>query len=383
MANTKILCVDDDQKILNGIVRQQGEDFDITLALGPHQALRIIAEEGSFAVVLSDMRMPEMNGVQLLARVREGSPNTVRMILTGYAELQTTIEAVNEGHIFRFLSKPCSEEDLASAFKSGLRQHSLVEAEKELVEGTLYGSVKVLSDVLSLVNPLAFGQSSRVRTTVDGILKRMNIADQWQLEIAAMLSSLGCVTLPSDLLKKKLDGVKLSTEEKNIFDAHPAIAGELLRSIPRLEHVAEIIAHQNAASSEKAIANKQTPIESRILKIAIEFDLRELNAESSLHALRELKADRDQYGEDLFDALSDYVKTERNLEFTSLMVHEIRQGMVLAEDIKNAGGTLLMSKGQEISSSAIRLLENFSNNKSIREPINVVVSNKADFAPAA
>jgi response regulator RpfG family c-di-GMP phosphodiesterase len=374
VTNTRILCVDDDEKILNGILRQQGDDFDISIAVGPQAALEMVEEEDPFAVVLSDMRMPEMNGVQLLSRIRDKSPNTVRMILTGFAELDSTIEAVNQGHIFRFLSKPCDEDDLASAFQAGLRQYALVEAETELVEGTLRGSVKVLSEVLALVSPLAFGQSTRVSATVNGILNRMQVANPWQIEIAAMLSALGCLTLPQELLEKKLNGEMLSSAERQTFAGHPLIAGELIRSIPRLDFVADIITYQNAKDSSETLDGTEVPLESQILKLATDFDLKELNSESSLHALAELKKFSSHYNPQVFEALSDYVKTERNLQFAELMLHELRVGMVLAQDIKNVSGTLLMSKGQEITKSASRLLENFSAKNSIKGPFKVVVS---------
>lgn len=374
MANTKILIVDDDEKILAGIQRQQGGDFEISVAVGPHAALELVESEGPFAVVLSDMRMPEMNGVELLSCVHGKSPNTVRMILTGFAELKTTIEAVNQGHIFRFLSKPCDADDLGAALEAGLRQYAYVEAEKELVEGTLRGSVKVLSEVLSLVTPLAFGQSTRIRATVDGILKRFHVENSWQLEIAAMLSGLGCVTLPAELLEKQLAGAKLSNEESRMFAGHPAIASELIRSIPRLGRVADIIACQNSPASSKTIEGREIPFESRILKLATDFDVLELNSESSLHALSDLNRASDLYGSELLEALDDYVKTERDFQFAELTLDEIHEGMILAQDIKNSNGTLLMSKGQEISLSACRLLENVSKNKGIEEPIKVVVS---------
>ena len=382
MANTKILCVDDDEKILMGIKRQQGDDFDISIAVGPHKALELIEQDGPFAVVLSDMRMPEMNGVEFLSRVREMSPDSVRMVLTGFAELSSTIEAVNQGHIFRFLSKPCSEKDLAAAFKAGLRQYALVEAEKELVEGTLHGSVKVLSEVLSLVSPLAFGQSTRVRLTIDGILKHIEIENPWQIEIAAMLSALGCVTLPDDLLEKKLDGQELSMAEQEIFSGHPAIAGELIRAIPRLDRVADIITYQDAEKLEEAEDGRQIPFESRILKLATDFDIQEFSSESPMHALAEIKKKSDFYGKDLVEALSEYVKEERNFQFAELMLHEILEGMVLAQDIKNGSGMLLMSKGQAMTKSARRLLYNFSKKKAIEETIKVVVSNVSSAATA-
>ena len=379
----KILCVDDDEKILNGILRQQGDQLDISVALGPLVALEMLENEGPFAVVVSDMRMPDMNGVQLLKRVRDMSPNTVRMMLTGFADLQSTIEAVNEGHIFRFLAKPCTTEDLASSLTAGLKQFALVEAEKELVEGTLHGSVKVLSEVLSLVNPLAFGQTTRVCATVQGMLKRLELEDQWQLEIAAMLSSLGCVVVPADILKTKLSGQAISADEEAIFSRHPKLARDLLASIPRLGRVAEIVGFQNAPLDAKSVDGTPVPIESRILKLAIDFDLMEQTSESPLHAWSELKNKGAPYDKRLMDALGDYIRQERDVISKELPINQIEVGMVLAEDVRDAKGTLLMSKGQTITLSASRLLENFSKNKSVKSHIKVVLNKEAGvMAPA-
>lgn len=373
MANQKILFVDDEEKILNGIQRQQGDDFDVEVALGPKAALELVEEEGPFAVVVSDMRMPDMNGVELLSRIRHLAPDTVRMILTGYAELNSTIEAVNHGHIFRFLSKPCDEEDMSVALEAGLRQYALVEAEKELVEGTLRGSVNVLSEVLSLVSPVAFGQSSRVRNTVDAILKRVDVSNQWQLEIAAMLSSLGCVALPSELLQKKIEGQPLNRTDEETFSRHPQLAAELLQNIPRLENVAEIIGQQSDRSIDPTNGSS-VAFESQILKLAVDFDSRELHSKSSLHALDALVSAEHSYNPDVLEALAQYVKEERDLHFTELMPEAIREGMILAEDLRNQQGVLLMSKGQKITSAAQRLIENFANSKSVVGPIKVIES---------
>ncbi len=373
MSNTKILCVDDERKVLSAIQRQHGDDFDITTAIGPFEALEVIEDEGPFAVVLSDMRMPEMNGVELLSRVRERSPDTVRMVLTGYADLKTTIEAVNKGHIFRFLSKPCAEEDLISAFNAALRQFELIEAEKELVEGTLQGSVKVLSEVLALVRPLAFGQSNRVREIVDGILKRIEVENAWQLQIAAMLSSLGCITLPNDVLEKKIEGESVSHEENQLYGHHPEIGGDLIRSIPRLEYVADIIACQNAPLTSDRFGEKNIPLESRILQIAVAFDSSERKTESSLHALNDIKQSFSALPT-IFEALTQYVKEERHVELAELEIEHIREGMVLAEDVRDKAGMLLISKGQRVSGSAKKLLNNFAKSGSVKPVIKVVVA---------
>lgn len=373
MSNTKILFVDDDEKLLKGIMRQQGDDFDLWTALGGREALEIIHSEGPFAVVVSDMRMPEMNGVALLKRIREISPDTVRMMLTGFAELNTTIEAINEGNIFRFLAKPCSEQDMANSLNAALRQYALVEAERELVEGTLHGSVKVLSEVLSLVCPLAFSQSTRVRGIVDGILKHVDIEDQWQLEIAAMLSSLGCVTVPSNVLEKKINGQRVDPQDEEIFANHPQQGSDLIKTIPRLERVAEIIRCQQSPLDESTDRGVRVPTESRVLKLAIEFDLKERFSQSPLHALNELKAERHNYDPNLIEALERFVKEERDFSTEEVSLHEIMEGMVLAEDLRKDGGTLLMSKGQKLTASAIRLIENFSKHNSLGTKIKVIV----------
>ncbi|QEG20798.1 HD domain-containing phosphohydrolase [Mariniblastus fucicola] len=369
MSSRRILFVDDDEKVLKGITRQQADDFDITTALGPIEALAVIERDGPFAVVVSDMRMPEMNGVQLLKRVRESSPDTVRMILTGYAELNSTIEAVNEGHIFRFLAKPCDQDVMASALKAGLRQYELIAAEHELVEGTLHGSVKVLADILSLVNPLAFGQSTRVRAVVDGILKRVPIENQWQLEVAAMLSSLGCVTLPTDLLEKKLSGEVLTREEQVRYENHPHLTSELIQKIPRMDEVSAIISGETLEGSMSPMLKRKY----EILRIAIAFDFHELRYESSLHALEPFKKwANERFEQSLVDALAEFVKEERNVQILEVELGELREGMVIAADIHNAGGTLLMSKGQKITASALRLLENIKRDQLVNDTVKIV-----------
>src|ERR1700733_8122058 len=102
--SNRILCVDDDINILEGYQRALRKEFDITTAPGGEEALVKIRDEGPFAVVVSDMRMPGMDGIQLLTRIKQVAPESVRIMLTGNADQQTAMNAVNEGNIFRFLT---------------------------------------------------------------------------------------------------------------------------------------------------------------------------------------------------------------------------------------------------------------------------------------
>jgi len=128
----KILFVDDEAPVLDGYQRLLHRDFTVNTAAGGYEGLAAIQANGPYAVVISDMRMPEMSGVEFLAQVRQKAPDSVRMLLTGYADLYAAIEAVNRGSIFRFLTKPCEKATLVDAIQSGLAQYRASAAQREL-----------------------------------------------------------------------------------------------------------------------------------------------------------------------------------------------------------------------------------------------------------
>src|SRR5205823_11426086 len=124
--------------------------FDVASATSGADGLAALEKAtGAVAVVISDMRMPAMNGAAFLAQVRQRWPDTVRMLLTGQSEIEAAIAAVNEGQIFRFLSKPCPADQLLAAVMAAVAQHDLITAERVLLEQTLHGSIKTLTEILS------------------------------------------------------------------------------------------------------------------------------------------------------------------------------------------------------------------------------------------
>src|SRR4030067_3783918 len=151
----KILFVDDDPNILSAYQRQLRKQFTVDTALGGDLGLTAIANHGPYSVIVADMGMPGMNGVQFLSKVKEIAPDSVRMMLTGNADQHTAMSAINEGNIFRFLTKPCQPEVITKVLTAGIEQYRLVTAEKDLLEKTLNGRVKGLNDTLAIVNPTA------------------------------------------------------------------------------------------------------------------------------------------------------------------------------------------------------------------------------------
>lgn len=131
----RILCVDDDVMILSGLQRHLRKQFDVVGALGGEKALKTLQERGPFAAILSDLQMPGMNGLEFLARARELAPDTPRMVLSGKADLNTAIRAVNDGIVFRFLTKPCEADVLAANVRTAVKQYDLTRKRHALLEG--------------------------------------------------------------------------------------------------------------------------------------------------------------------------------------------------------------------------------------------------------
>jgi response regulator RpfG family c-di-GMP phosphodiesterase len=366
----RILCVDDDARILQGLERQFRKTFEIQTALGPELGLQAIAQDGPFAVVVSDLRMPGMNGIEFLTRVRQTTPDTVRVMLTGEADLSAAISAVNEGRIFQFLSKPCPPEMLTRTLESALEQYRLVTAERELLESTLRSSIGVMSEILSLVNPPAFGRASRIRRYVQHITEHLNLPDRWQYEVAAMLSQIGCVTVPPDVLDKSYNGQVLNAEEQEILSSQASLGHDMVAKIPRLEVVAKMVANQSqrwiAASTDPAV------IGAHLLRIASDFDEQVARGEQTETAIARMRRSR-AYNPEYVAALQQVQIAAAQHEQRKLHLDQLRTGMVVSADVQTKTGLLLLAKGQEVTFSVIARLRSFSRTVGVAEPICVSV----------
>lgn len=370
----KILFVDDEEKVLDSIRRDLRKRFHIYTAGSGIEALDILKEQGPFAVIVSDMRMPFMDGIQLLAAVKDQYPETVRLMLTGNADQETATEAVNKGQIFRFLNKPCSTSTLAMAIALAQRQYRLITAEKELLNKTLHGSITVLSQVLSLASPMAFSSSLRVQGMVGELAEKLQLSNIWQFEIAALMSQIGCITLPPDTLNKLYTGQELTTEEEKMYQAHPLVGAELLEKIPRLETVAAIISHQllpYASFAERTDIDEEVGLGAQILKISIDFDSLLHRGYKRADALTHLQNKPAEYNPDLLKLLPGIKLNPENEKVLAIEIRDLAVGMIAEQDIMALNGVLIAPKGQEITCSLITGLKNFSQQVGVKEPILV------------
>lgn len=370
----KVLFVDDEENILHSIKRELRKRFEIHTAVSGSEALEILKNEGPFAVIVSDMRMPLMDGIQLLAAVKDQYPETVRMMLTGNADQETAIDAVNKGQIFRFLNKPCPTSTLVIAIALAQRQYRLITAEKELLDKTLMGSITVLSEVLSLASPIAFSSGLRVKSIVGVIARKLQLKNIWQFEISALMSQIGCITLPPETLNKLYTGQDMDTEEKKMYQDHPQIGSKLLEKIPRLETVAAIIAHQllpYQSFEEHKDLKEEVCIGAQILKISTDFDALLHRGSNRSEALNQLQKRPTEYNPEVVKVLSGIKLTPENERVLAVDIRDMSVGMTTEQDIVASNGMLIAPKGQEITWSLIRGLKNFSQQGSVKEPILV------------
>jgi len=372
----KILFVDDEENILHSIKRELRKRFDIVTAVSGDEALAILKKEGPFAVIVSDMRMPVMDGIQLLTAVKDIHPDTVRLMLTGNADQGTAIEAVNKGAIFRFLNKPCPTTTLVMALALALRQYRLVTAEKELLDKTLKGSITVLSEILSLANPIAFSSALRIKELVVLIAERLQLNTLWQFEIAALMSQIGCITIPSDILNKIFANQAIDEEEEAIYNNHPKVGAKLVEKIPRLETVAQIIAHQFFSYEAFDSCNDLSEdicIGAQLLKISCDFDTlrhRGMKRPQILHRFAEQVG---MYNPEMIGILAELQLDSEHEQTLSIELRDMAVGMIVEQDIIATNGALIAPKGQEITWSLLQGLKSFSRQVGIREPIMVRV----------
>ena len=349
--NHKVLFVDDDRNLLESFHRSLHDEFSVDTAKDGEAGLEALASSGSFAVVVSDMRMPGMNGVKFLSKVRERWPDTVRLMFTGYADIETAMDAVNTGCVFRFLTKPCAPEILRGALQAAVAQYDLVMAERELLGKTLHGSVKVLTEILGLVNPAAFSRSSRIHAVMKHMVSGLGLREAWRYEVAAMLSQIGCVALDGDTVEAVYGGKELSAAEQARFLLHPSIAAELVRRIPRLEEVAQMIAGQQRMAPRKQAGAEIGAVElgTHLLKIAVDFVEMAARGVSVQDAFEGLKKHPEQYYPAAVLTLDTLPAEEKQMACREISVREMETGMILDQDLRLPDGTLLVARNQEVS----------------------------------
>jgi response regulator RpfG family c-di-GMP phosphodiesterase len=374
---THILCVDDEPRVLEGLELNLRRHYRVSTATSGKSGLMIVKGDAPPAVVVSDMRMPEMDGAAFLAQVREQAPNTVRLLLTGQSDMNSAIAAVNQGQIFRFLTKPSDPKSLLAALDAAVQQHRLLTAEKELLEKTLRGSIAALTEVLSLANPLIFGRATRLKQHAAAVLAELDLPFSWQLEVAVMLSQVGCIVLSSENNEKLYYGKPLTPVELESTQCVSQISLQLLKGIPRLDAVCAVLDAQeyNFDGSRSPRGNphgEAIPLGARLLKLVSDYDYLEASGIPVATAITTLQDRKGFYDPKLLDALT-RAKTGAAPGMRPINLGSLQVGMIIGKDIISTTDSLLVPRGHEVTLAILSRLRGMAPG-SVREPLVVLGS---------
>lgn len=402
-----IVCVDDEERVLAALKRAL-MPLNVRIEVFSHaQAALAFIRANTVSVIVSDMRMPSMSGAEFLSEAFRLQPNAYRILITGYSDLTSTVAAVNDGRIHRYLSKPWHNEMLVDAVMEGLNRHLLVEAnyrlqaeakrkndelehevsvrtrqlrkairtlkaQHERSHEAYQGALNVLANALS-VNPIAdghFHQNVAVLAELLATKAGLPVEEVEQIRLAGLLVHLGLLGINTDLLKK--DRSRLTVQESNELSRHPQIAQTILSPAPHFDELAKIIGSQNEAYNGNGkpfgLMADAIPLGSRILTIARDFwriaDEEEgpfANAyKRARHHLTQGMGIR--YDPNLVECfcgieMADIQRFE--VDEQALTTDELEPGMVLLDDVYNVAGLLLLAKGAILTEEAIMKLNDY------------------------
>lgn len=409
---TNLLFVDDEANILAALRRLfRPLGYRIFTAESGAQGLEIIASE-KIDLVISDMRMPEMDGAQFLEQVRHRSPDSIRILLTGYADIASTIDAINKGQIYRYIAKPWEDNDITLTVRYALEQKQLVR-EKERLEAltqrqneelkdlnanledkvkarteelrqtmgfldiaheklrkSFFTSILVFSNLLELRKGAMAGHSRRVADIARKLALHLGMgeAEAQDVMVAGLLHDIGKIGLPDSLLHKPFSA--LAGEEYNAVAKHPIVGQTALMALEQLNDAAKLIRSHHERFDGKGypdgLAGTAIPLGARILVVANDYDAvqlghllsKRLNAQDALIFIKEGRGNRyDPQVVDAFIKMMGGTGEVTKVREIALRPANLKNGMVLTRDLISRSGFLMLARDYLLDDALIEQLK--------------------------
>ncbi len=428
---SKIMFVDDEKSILAALTRIfLDDDVEIYTAESGLAALEILKNE-SMDLIVSDQRMPEMNGVEFLRQSIKYSPNSVRIVLTGYADINAAVDSINKGEVYRYIAKPWDNNELKATIRGALEfgrlrkenerllkltkkqnielkdlnanlEEKVDEQTKELrdmynklkilhdnINKSFMNTVMILSNIISMKKgaaSLSFKNTSKLAVA---FANKFNISEKEkiQLKIAALLHDIGLVGINDNLLNKAFDS--MNSLERIEYNKHPIIGQAMLDSIENLHDVSVIVRHHHERWDGEGypdnLSGEQIPICSRIISIASDYEAlmngtlmpSMFTSDEARHFIVENSGKR--YEPKIVAVFVQILpamqrKIEEKPEFR-ISSSELKAGMVLSKDILTGKGLLLIHEGVTVNKTHIKSIIHFE--KSEGKKYDICVSSKS------
>ncbi len=318
------------------------------------------AEQQPPDLILLDINMPEMDGFEVCERLKRDArlARIPVIFLSALNAVEDKIKGLRSGGV-DYISKPFHFEEVRARVDTHLKLRRAQQAERDLLEKTLGGVVATLWELIQISSPSLALRSRAVRDIVVRMTEGTDTSDTWQYDLAARLCLIGCLALPEDIFQKACRGAQLTSDEDQMFNAHPRRGASLLSNIPRLDIVAEIIGGQNQPEAVTS-AREQVRTGTWMLHLALELDRRLYRGIAPAAALAEL-AKSGRFDGRLLDALRDYAPAQFESELQRLPIRELRAGMTLENDFCSVDGKLLILKaGTLLNDTWIERIGNFA-----------------------
>lgn len=375
MSQAKVLLVDDDASILNAYERTLEEDFEVHISKNADDALTKM-QYTEFATIVSDRYMPGMNGIDLLKKVKEKCPETSRILFTGYGDLNAAMEAVNEGHIFRLLTKPCHPNIFLKAVQDACKQYELLKMEDNLMEKTFVQATNMLFELVTLFHPSVNHYIIEAQNTIKKLATILHIPQVWELNVATMFSKLGYLLMATD---KNI----LSEKESHLFEKQAEISFLLLEKIPSLNSVAKYVRYYHYPLNSHVFENPEPgqehlPLMCSLIKISLDYSLSmTLKGKNSQEALEDIQSQAEHiYHKEAKKALIQAIGSKKE-GFVLQEIHSLshlKKSMIVKEDMTcDKKGQILLKKGQVLSEVSLLRLNKLATHYELDYPIYVMV----------
>lgn len=403
-----ILCVDDEANILSSLRRLfRPAGYRVLVAEGGAAGLEMLeAEQGAVDLVISDMRMPAMDGAHFLAEVRQRWPGILRILLTGYADIESTIAAINEGQIYRYISKPWNDGEVLLTVREALERQALLHEKARLealtarqneelkvlnagleekvrerteelrlaherLKRSFFTSIQVFANLIELRGGSMAGHSRRVADLARRIAAGLGLDGRQcnDVFLAGLLHDIGKIGLPDALLAKP--PAKMSGEELGVWRKHPAKGEQALMALEELRGAAHLIrSHHERFDGQgypDGLAGMAIPQGARILALANEYDGhlqgtltgKRLNEDDAKQAIVQGRGKR--YDPAVVDAFLSIVGAppEPPADEIAVTPADLKPGMFLARDLISPEGVLLLATDYMLDEKLIRQIRDY------------------------
>jgi response regulator RpfG family c-di-GMP phosphodiesterase len=411
-APLKLLLLDDEEDIINALKRLLRNNYEIIPFNKGDEALAYL-QENHVDIIMSDMRMPKMDGAEFLAHAREIIPNAIRLLLTGYSDMDSTVKAINDGGVYTYISKPWNNQDLKLTLEKAsdhyllkkeakrlneevakankeleifnqslelkvIQRTSALQASTKKLKNTLQTQKELFFDVLDMMSAtieyrtgFSAGHSKRIAIQCKAVAKKLELdeAQCRRIYLCALLHEIGTVGLSDDLLQENSIG---SGKLDDLLITHPMIGAEILGKVKRFASLTDNILHQNenidGTGSPAHLSGDNIPVGARIIRIVKDFDFLiagKTNAKrmSIANAYAWMKERADVWYDrkilkTFIDLLGNREAVDGEMEF-SIGVEALKPGDKLLEDLILNNGNVMLKAGQEINSVMITKLKEY------------------------